>query len=101
MNTNVVDQIENSIESEIGHLRSEYNQFTGGEKLKEAYRLAESATCDMVEALKSKATEVLADSKVQAGDVAAKAEGYVKERPLWTIGAAFAAGFLISKLVSK
>ncbi len=101
MNTNVVDHIENKIEAGVDHLRSDYHQFSGGEKIKEAYRLAESATCDMVEALKSKATEVIAESKVHAGDVATKAEGYVKDKPLWTIGAAFAAGFLISKLVSK
>lgn len=71
----------------------------GSDKLKEAYTLASEAASDMMEGVKEKAQGKYEANKVQAEEVAKKAEGFIKERPLTSIGCAFAAGWLVSKVL--
>lgn len=58
---------------------------------------AESAGVD----IKQDATEQLQKGRDKAGELTDQAMAYMKDKPLATLGIAFAAGFLASKVLSR
>ncbi|WP_295802290.1 hypothetical protein [uncultured Microbulbifer sp.] len=83
---------------------------SGREKLSQAYHLAGEAAHDTAEHMKARARET-ADSvktrtrdsmekgKQRAHDVTERAENSIKAHPLVSVGCAFAAGWLIAKIL--
>lgn len=71
----------------------------GQDKLAQAYHLAGEAASDMIGSVKQQAKTQLDVNKERANDVAGKAEALIKDRPLLSIGCAFAAGWVVSKLL--
>ena len=80
------------------------------EKFGQAYELASEAASELVDTAKMKAKNKVEDGKdyanqasdfatTQASDATKKAENLIKERPLLSIGCAFAAGWLVSKIM--
>jgi ElaB/YqjD/DUF883 family membrane-anchored ribosome-binding protein len=71
------------------------------EKLMEAKKhfktAAESAGVDV----KNDATEHFQKGRDKAGDFTQQATNYMKDKPLATMGIAFAAGFIASKVLSR
>jgi ElaB/YqjD/DUF883 family membrane-anchored ribosome-binding protein len=60
-------------------------------------RAAEAAGLD----LKHEASDHYSKGKAKASELSSQATGYIHEKPLASLGIAFAAGFLISQLYSK
>ncbi|GGD06119.1 DUF883 family protein [Halopseudomonas salina] len=58
---------------------------------------AEAAGLD----LKNEASDQFLKGKAKAGELSSQANSYVQEKPLTSLGIAFAAGFLISQLYSR
>jgi len=73
------------------------------QQLKDAYEKAEKATVEGVENIKEKAKENFEscseDMQKATKQATEKAEGVIKERPLLSVGAAFLAGWAVSKLL--
>ncbi|WP_299598615.1 hypothetical protein [uncultured Microbulbifer sp.] len=80
------------------------------EKLNKAYHLAGEAAHDTAENVKARAHETaetvkartrasMDKSKERAHDVQVKAENSIKAHPLVSVGCAFAAGWLIAKIL--
>jgi len=69
------------------------------QQLNDAYDLAKEAASDAVDAAKHKSQAEAELAKLKATELADKAESYIKEKPLVSIGAAFVAGWAISKLL--
>lgn len=68
-------------------------------KLKDAYNLAGEAASDYLDGAKGHAKVKIDEGKEKAQELTQKAEAYIKEKPLVSIGAAFVAGWAISKLL--
>lgn len=75
------------------------NSNNSSEKMKEAYGLASEAAADMLDGVKAKAQVQYEANKDQAAEVAKKAGSFIQERPLTSVGCAFAAGWLVSKIL--
>ncbi|WP_439133484.1 hypothetical protein [Pseudomaricurvus sp.] len=60
-------------------------------------KAAEAAGMD----LKHDAVEHLTKGREKAGELSTQADAYMREKPLATLGIAFAAGFIISQLFSR
>ncbi|MBU3069750.1 DUF883 family protein [Aestuariicella sp. G3-2] len=60
-------------------------------------KAAEAAGMD----LKQDAVEHLAKGRDKAGELSTQADAYMREKPLATLGIAFAAGFILSQLLSR
>lgn len=69
------------------------------EKMEEAYHLAEEATSETVNNIKSKAQDSLEEGSDKIKSATDQAENLIKERPLVSIGCAFLAGWAISKIL--
>ncbi len=69
------------------------------QQLNDAYDLAKEAASDAVDAAKYKSSSEVENAKLKATEFADKTESYIKEKPLVSIGAAFVAGWAISKLL--
>lgn len=69
------------------------------EKLNEACSLVNEAASDMIEHAKEKAKDKINVNKQQIDDVSDKTERFIKEKPLLSIGCAFAAGWAIAKIL--
>ncbi|MBB5212864.1 DUF883 family protein [Microbulbifer hydrolyticus] len=80
------------------------------EKLHQAYNLAGEAAHDTAEQVKTRARETagqvkdrahqsMEHGKQRAHDVAERAENSIKAHPLVSVGCAFAAGWLIAKIL--
>ena len=72
---------------------------TSQEKFKHAYQLAGEAASDIAENIKQQTKSQVDTTKDKASELGEKAENVIKERPLLSIGCAFAAGWAISKLM--
>ncbi|WP_105101840.1 DUF883 family protein [Microbulbifer pacificus] len=83
---------------------------SGREKLRQAYNLAGEAAHDTAEHMKTRARETADHMKARtrdsvekgrqrAHDVAERAENSIKAHPLVSVGCAFAAGWLIAKIL--
>lgn len=72
---------------------------SGRAKLQEAYHLAGEAAHDTAEELKARARSSVQSNRKRASDVAARAESSIREHPALSVGFAFAAGWLIAKLM--
>lgn len=77
--------------------QDEFSQ--GQEKLSEAYKLAGEAASDIVGGIKSQAKTKISDNKDKAMDATKVAEAFIQEKPLLSLGCAFAAGWLVSKIL--
>ena len=69
------------------------------DKIEDAYHLAEEATSDAVDSLKSQAQEKLGEGSEKVKEVTNKTEVIIRERPLLSVGCAFLAGWAVSKLI--
>jgi len=69
------------------------------DKFKQAYQLAGEAASDIAENIKQQTESKIDTSKDKASELSDKAEKIIKERPLLSIGCAFAAGWTISKIM--
>lgn len=74
-------------------------QNSGRDKLTQAYQLAGEAASETVEQLKKRATTTLKTSKTQAVNFEKRAEDTIKAHPVLSVSCAFAAGWLIAKLL--
>lgn len=72
---------------------------TSQDKFKQAYQLAGEAAADMAGNIKEQTKSQIDTSKDKASELGDKAENLIKERPLLSIGCAFAAGWAISKIM--
>lgn len=68
-------------------------------KFIEAYHLAEEAASDLIKNFKVSAEEIFNDQKVNVSNTKDDTIKKIKEKPLLSVGAAFAAGWIISKLL--
>lgn len=75
------------------------NSTNSSDKLKQAYSLASEAASDLMDGVKEKAQIQYEANKGQAAEVAKKAGNFIQERPLTSVGCAFAAGWLVSKIL--
>ncbi|WGL18095.1 hypothetical protein PVT68_07315 [Microbulbifer bruguierae] len=86
------------------------NSGAGREKLHKAYNLAGEAAHDTAEhvkmraretadQVKSRTRETVEKGKQHAHDVTERAENSIKAHPLISVGCAFAAGWLIAKIL--
>lgn len=71
----------------------------GKEKLKAACSLAGEAASDMVSEARGKAEQKYEEGKQRSSELSGEAEKTIRENPLIAVGAAFAAGWLFSKLI--
>lgn len=79
-------------------MKSTATELNGKQKLAEAYRLAGEAASDAVSSVKSEAQVQFKSKKKDVDELSEKATNLIKERPLLSIGCAFATGWIISKL---
>lgn len=83
--TNALDQAENKLSA-------------SKHKIKEAYHLASEAATDALDGVKEEAEMKYDEGKYKADELTATVMNYVKEKPIASIGIAFAAGWLFSKI---
>lgn len=69
------------------------------EKLKQAYNLAGEAAHDAADSLKARARSSVEANKKRATDLADRAETSIRQHPVLSVSCAFAAGWLIAKLL--
>jgi ElaB/YqjD/DUF883 family membrane-anchored ribosome-binding protein len=69
------------------------------DKIEDAYHLAEEATSDAVDSLKSQAQEKLGEGSKKVKEVTSQTETMIRDRPLLSVGCAFLAGWAVSKLI--
>ena len=69
------------------------------QKLKEACGLVGEAATDFINSSKEQAEIKLGNNKQQLEDMSEKAESFVKEKPVLSIGCAFVAGWIFSKIL--
>lgn len=72
---------------------------SGREKLQQAYHLAGEAALDTAENLRTRAKTSVKSNQKRATDVAEKAESSIRKHPTLSVGCAFAAGWLIAKML--
>ena len=75
------------------------NAATSQEKFKQAYELAGEAAADIASNIKEQTKTQIGTGKDKADELSNQAENLIKERPLLSIGCAFAAGWVVSKLM--
>lgn len=71
------------------------------EKLAQAYQLAGEAATQTAGDLRARATTTLNSSKRRATDFEKRAEATIKAHPVLSVGCAFAAGWVIAKLLKR
>ncbi|MFC6634682.1 hypothetical protein [Microbulbifer taiwanensis] len=69
------------------------------DKLKQAYHLAGEAAQETAQSLRARATSSLNTSKKRATDLEQRAEASIKAHPVLSVTCAFAAGWVIAKLL--
>ncbi|WP_323846882.1 hypothetical protein [Microbulbifer magnicolonia] len=69
------------------------------EKLRQAYHLAGEAAHDTADHLKARAKSSIESSKQRAVDAEHRVESSIKAHPVLSVSCAFAAGWLIAKLL--
>ena len=71
---------------------------SGNQKMTKAYHLAGEAATEAMDNFKKEAKTRFKAKKKEADVMASKAKSLVAERPILTIGCAFGAGWLASKI---